>query len=227
MGLIIFTMWCTLVKIMSQNLVLKVSEIGLTNNSPFYFIFLQLIFIINVISGVDIWRAILMFLGLTLILLSRALSGNSVFFYLCGIFIGVFASFMVLVYYISKMLPRVSIHKYFICTGLNVVIYLFYDIFKYIIVINKVLLCTALYCHNDRLQPEHLTKSNSRPIHIKYQAASQEVFVWSFTTRLKLEYRPERRYLFTRLICKACKCISYNLMYSRVVMLARHCHQWP
>ncbi|KAH9643233.1 hypothetical protein HF086_012895 [Spodoptera exigua] len=55
---------------------------------------------------VDLWRIMLMAAGLVLIFSSRALCGNPVFFYLCGIFVGVFASFMVLVYYISKLLPR-------------------------------------------------------------------------------------------------------------------------
>ncbi|CAB3239490.1 unnamed protein product [Arctia plantaginis] len=55
---------------------------------------------------VDIWRVLLMASGIILISLSRALSRNTLFFYLCGIFVGVFASFMVLVYYISKPLPR-------------------------------------------------------------------------------------------------------------------------
>ncbi|KOB66200.1 Uncharacterized protein OBRU01_21596, partial [Operophtera brumata] len=36
----------------------------------------------------------------------QTLSDNPLFFYLCGILVGVFASFMVLVYYVSKLLPR-------------------------------------------------------------------------------------------------------------------------
>lgn len=55
-----------------------------------------------------------MVLGLVIIHSSKSLSGNKVFFYLCGIFIGVFASFMVIVYYVSKLLPRVSMKLLFI-----------------------------------------------------------------------------------------------------------------
>lgn len=49
-----------------------------------------------------------MVLGIAVIFSSRSLSDNPLFFYLCGILVGVFASFMVLVYYVSKLLPKVS-----------------------------------------------------------------------------------------------------------------------
>lgn len=58
--------------------------------------------------GIDLWRVIMMASGIALIYASRSLCANPVFFYLCGIIIGVSASFMVLVYYVSKFLPRVS-----------------------------------------------------------------------------------------------------------------------
>ncbi|XP_026322008.1 nuclear envelope integral membrane protein 1 isoform X2 [Hyposmocoma kahamanoa] len=74
---------------------------------------------------VDIWRVFLMCLGITLIFLSRTLSGNSVFFYLCGMFIGVFASFMVLVYYVSRMLPRKILTYGILIGGWTVGVYLF------------------------------------------------------------------------------------------------------
>lgn len=49
-----------------------------------------------------------MVIGISAIFASRSLSGNPVFFYLCGIIVGVSASFMLLVYYVSKLLPKVS-----------------------------------------------------------------------------------------------------------------------
>ncbi|XP_053603349.1 nuclear envelope integral membrane protein isoform X2 [Plodia interpunctella] len=66
---------------------------------------------------VDIWRIILMLAGVTLILSSKALSGNPVFFYLCGIFVGVFASFLVLVYYVSKLVPGKKALTYGVLIG--------------------------------------------------------------------------------------------------------------
>lgn len=50
----------------------------------------------------------MMVVGISAIFASRSLSGNPVFFYLCGIIVGVSASFMLLVYYVSKLLPKVS-----------------------------------------------------------------------------------------------------------------------
>ncbi|KAI8439486.1 hypothetical protein MSG28_013257 [Choristoneura fumiferana] len=44
--------------------------------------------------------------GLVTVWASRPLSSNPVFFYLCGVLLGVSASFMLLVYYVSKLLPR-------------------------------------------------------------------------------------------------------------------------
>lgn len=46
--------------------------------------------------------------GLLLFFLSAKLSKNSLFFYLCGIFLGIFASVLVLVWFISKLIPKVN-----------------------------------------------------------------------------------------------------------------------
>ncbi|KAJ2952115.1 hypothetical protein O0L34_g4385 [Tuta absoluta] len=66
---------------------------------------------------VDLWRVMLMSLGIALIFTSGALSGNPVFFYICGILVGVFASFMVFVYYISKLLPAKRTLTYGVLIG--------------------------------------------------------------------------------------------------------------
>lgn len=79
---------------------------------------------------VDIWRILLMAAGITLIFSSKALSGNPVFFYLCGIFVGVSASFMVLVYYVSKLLPRKTLTYGILIGGWTVGVYLFQQIWE-------------------------------------------------------------------------------------------------
>ncbi|PZC76108.1 hypothetical protein B5X24_HaOG205132 [Helicoverpa armigera] len=79
---------------------------------------------------VDLWRVILMAAGVALIFSSRALCGNPVFFYLCGIFVGVFASFMVLVYYVSKLLPRKTLTYGILIGGWTVGVYLFQQVWE-------------------------------------------------------------------------------------------------
>lgn len=82
------------------------------------------------LQRVDIWRVLLMFLGISLIFSSRHLSGNPVFFYLCGVLVGVFASSMVLVYYISKFLPRKTLSYGILIGGWTVGVYLFQQIWE-------------------------------------------------------------------------------------------------
>ncbi|XP_028177130.1 nuclear envelope integral membrane protein [Ostrinia nubilalis] len=79
---------------------------------------------------VDIWRVLLMILGLVIIHSSKALSGNTVFFYLCGIFIGVFASFMVIVYYVSKLLPKKTLTYGILIGGWTVGVYVFQQVWE-------------------------------------------------------------------------------------------------
>ncbi|XP_049869957.1 nuclear envelope integral membrane protein 1 isoform X2 [Pectinophora gossypiella] len=73
---------------------------------------------------VDLWRVLLMFFGIGLIFASGVLSGNPVFFYICGILVGVFASFMVLVYYVSKLLPKKTFTYGILIGGWTVGVYL-------------------------------------------------------------------------------------------------------
>ncbi|CAH0725340.1 unnamed protein product, partial [Brenthis ino] len=82
------------------------------------------------IQRVDIWRVFMMVIGITLIYASRSLSANPVFFYICGIVIGVSASFMVLVYYISKFLPRKTLTYGILIGGWTVGVYLFQQIWE-------------------------------------------------------------------------------------------------
>nr|XP_026484235.1 nuclear envelope integral membrane protein 1 [Vanessa tameamea] len=76
------------------------------------------------IQRVDLWRVLMMVVGAALIFTSRTLSGNPVFFYLCGIVIGVSASFMVFVYYISRFIPGRTFTYGLLIGGWTVGVYL-------------------------------------------------------------------------------------------------------
>ncbi|XP_045765526.1 nuclear envelope integral membrane protein 1 isoform X2 [Maniola jurtina] len=82
------------------------------------------------VQRVDLWRVLTMVLGLSLIFSSRALCGNPVFFYLCGIVVGVSASFMVLVYYVSKLLPKKTLTYGILIGGWTVGVYLFQQVWE-------------------------------------------------------------------------------------------------
>lgn len=55
---------------------------------------------------IDFWRIILLAVGVFVFLSAAKLSDNALFYYICGIFLGVFASFLVVVYLASKIFPR-------------------------------------------------------------------------------------------------------------------------
>ncbi|XP_065079880.1 nuclear envelope integral membrane protein-like [Ochlerotatus camptorhynchus] len=55
---------------------------------------------------IDFWRMILLAAGVFVFLSSAKLSDNSLFYYICGVCLGVFASFLVVVYLASKLFPR-------------------------------------------------------------------------------------------------------------------------
>lgn len=59
---------------------------------------------------IDFWRVSLMVIGFAFLFLATKFSQNSAFYYLCGVLLGVFASFLVMIYFISKLIPRVSIN---------------------------------------------------------------------------------------------------------------------
>lgn len=58
---------------------------------------------------IDLGKVILLAAGLLLFFYARTLSQTPLFYYLTGIFLGIFASFLVLVYFSSKIIPRVSV----------------------------------------------------------------------------------------------------------------------
>lgn len=60
---------------------------------------------INLIR-VDFWRVIVLFAGLFVFLSAVDLSQNTLFYYITGVSIGIFASFLVLLYFLGKLLPR-------------------------------------------------------------------------------------------------------------------------
>lgn len=57
---------------------------------------------------VDITKFGLLLGGIIVFFLARKLSHNAAFFYLCGILLGVFASILVLIWFISKLIPKVN-----------------------------------------------------------------------------------------------------------------------
>jgi hypothetical protein len=57
---------------------------------------------------VDLTKVILLMTGIFLFFLAPKLSRNSAFYYLCGILLGVSASILVLVWLISKLIPKVN-----------------------------------------------------------------------------------------------------------------------
>lgn len=55
----------------------------------------------------DLSKIILLVAGLVLFFYARTLSQTPLFYYLTGIFLGIFASFLVVVYFSSKIIPKV------------------------------------------------------------------------------------------------------------------------
>lgn len=60
---------------------------------------------LNVIR-IDYWKICSLILGIVLFLSGSKLSKNTIFYYLAGILFGVSASFLILIYFISKLLPK-------------------------------------------------------------------------------------------------------------------------
>lgn len=57
---------------------------------------------------IDFWKVILLAIGVFTFISAKKLSQTPLFYYLSGIFLGIFASFLVVVYFSSKLLPRVG-----------------------------------------------------------------------------------------------------------------------
>lgn len=75
---------------------------------------------------IDFWKIISLSIALFIFLSARKLSQTPIFYYLTGIFLGVFASFLVLVYFGSKLFPRV-IHCCILCITAPIIIDLIFQ----------------------------------------------------------------------------------------------------
>lgn len=62
---------------------------------------------LNVIR-VDYWKVLRLVLGILLFTYAQRMSRNTLFYYICGITFGICASFLILIYFVSKLFPRVS-----------------------------------------------------------------------------------------------------------------------
>jgi hypothetical protein len=63
---------------------------------------------LKLISGIDYWRVLLLGAGVLLFISAPKLSASPLFYYICGISVGICASFLILVYMMSKLLPKVK-----------------------------------------------------------------------------------------------------------------------
>ncbi|CAK9823318.1 Nuclear envelope integral membrane protein [Anthophora retusa] len=75
-------------------------------------------------TRVDVSKLTLMVLGAIVYWSARKLSGNTVFYYLCGVTLGTTASIVILVYFISKLLPRGKIMYLMVATGWTMSFYI-------------------------------------------------------------------------------------------------------
>jgi len=69
-------------------------------------------------TALDIKRLAMFIVGIFLFGYSARLSHNSLFYYLCGITVGVTASFVIIILLISRLIPKVCIfyNSYSLCT---------------------------------------------------------------------------------------------------------------
>ncbi|XP_066147576.1 nuclear envelope integral membrane protein-like [Euwallacea fornicatus] len=93
----------------------NMSCIGIESRDQ-YTIYLQVI-------AMDLWKVLTLVMGLTLFLSASTLSCNSLFHYICGISLGVCASFLILIYFISKLFPRKTLMYGIIGAGSTILIY--------------------------------------------------------------------------------------------------------
>ncbi|XP_020707365.2 nuclear envelope integral membrane protein 1 isoform X2 [Athalia rosae] len=56
--------------------------------------------------GIDFWKVTLLILGIIVFLFAKKLSYDPIFYYICGITLGVTTSLLILIYLISKLLPK-------------------------------------------------------------------------------------------------------------------------
>ncbi|KAJ8953007.1 hypothetical protein NQ318_015369 [Aromia moschata] len=75
------------------------------------------------IIRIDLWKILLLVSGVVLFLSAEKLSTNTFFHYICGISLGICASFLILIYFVSKLFPRKPLMYGVIGCGWTIVIY--------------------------------------------------------------------------------------------------------
>ncbi|XP_050293917.1 nuclear envelope integral membrane protein 1 isoform X2 [Anthonomus grandis grandis] len=72
---------------------------------------------------IDLWKVLCLVIGVGLFLSAPTLSHNTIFHYLCGVSFGICASFLILIYFISRIFPRKTLMYGVIGAGWTIVIY--------------------------------------------------------------------------------------------------------
>ncbi|XP_044763584.1 nuclear envelope integral membrane protein 1 [Coccinella septempunctata] len=73
---------------------------------------------------IDYWKVLMLVVGILIYLSAAKLCQNVLFYYISGISIGIIASFLFLIYFLSKLFPRKSIMYGVFATGWTVSLYL-------------------------------------------------------------------------------------------------------
>ncbi|XP_075230808.1 nuclear envelope integral membrane protein [Lycorma delicatula] len=84
---------------------------------------------LNVIR-IDYWRVILFTSGALLFFLGPKLSKNVLFYYICGVSLGVFASLLIAIYFVCRLLPRKPLMYGIVAGGWAISLYLFQIIWE-------------------------------------------------------------------------------------------------
>ncbi|KAI4459613.1 hypothetical protein MML48_6g00006056 [Holotrichia oblita] len=84
---------------------------------------------LNVIR-IDYWKICSLILGVILFISGSKLSQNTIFYYLSGILFGVCASFLILIYFISKLLPKKPLMYGALIGGWTVGVYVLQILFE-------------------------------------------------------------------------------------------------
>ncbi|KAF7266053.1 nuclear envelope integral membrane protein-like [Rhynchophorus ferrugineus] len=75
------------------------------------------------VISIDLWKILKLVTGILFFISAPTLSKNTVFHYICGISFGICASFLILIYFISKLFPRKTLMYGVIGAGWTIVIY--------------------------------------------------------------------------------------------------------
>ncbi|XP_044742542.1 nuclear envelope integral membrane protein 1 isoform X2 [Chrysoperla carnea] len=73
---------------------------------------------------VDYWKVLMLIAGVLLFLSAGKLSENSLFYYICGVSFGICASFLILIYFVSKLFPKKPMMYGFVIGGWTIGVYL-------------------------------------------------------------------------------------------------------